>query len=191
VTETAAVCYEVNARLSRFQVKAFATGMLSAFGHNPTIAIRDFTGEARFQPDSLEEASLRLKFPAASLAVSNDIGEKDRLEMERAMQEQVLEFHRYPEILFESSAVKVSPTGPGPGQYRVAIDGNLTLRGVTRSQQIGAFVSVNADTFRANGEFTIKQTDYGIKPVSVAGGTLKLKDELKFTFDIAANRKRE
>ncbi len=39
---------------------------------------------------------------------------------------------------------------------------------------------------RANGEFSIRQTDYGIRLVSVAGGTLKLKDELKFTFDIVA-----
>jgi polyisoprenoid-binding protein YceI len=189
MTETVAVCYEVDARLSRFQVRAYASGMLSAFGHNPVIAIRDFTGEVRFQPDSLEEASLRLKFAAASLTVTNDISEKDRREIEHAMQEQVIESQRYPEIVFESSAVTASLTGPA--QYRVKIDGNLTLRGVTRSQQIPAFVKVTADTFRANGEFTIKQTDYGIKPVSVAGGTLKLKDELKFTFDIVANRKRQ
>ena len=42
---------------------------------------------------------------------------------------------------------------------------------------------------RANGEFTIRQTDYGIRLISVAAGTLKLKDELKFTFDIVAHRK--
>ena len=47
------------------------------------------------------------------------------------------------------------------------------------------------DSLRANGEFTIRQTDYRIKLVSVAGGALKLKDELKFTFDIVANRKQE
>ena len=40
---------------------------------------------------------------------------------------------------------------------------------------------------RAKGEFTLKQTDYGIKLVSVAGGALKIKDELKFTFDVLAH----
>jgi hypothetical protein len=41
---------------------------------------------------------------------------------------------------------------------------------------------------RASGEFALKQTDYGIKLVSVAGGALKLKDELKFSFEIVARR---
>ena len=41
---------------------------------------------------------------------------------------------------------------------------------------------------RASGEFTVRQTDYGIKPVSVAGGALKVKDELKFSFDIVARK---
>ncbi len=189
MTETIAVCYQLDAQLSRFQVRAYASGMLSAFGHNPVIAIREFTGEACFHPDSLEEASLHLTLSASSMTVTNDINDKDKAEIERAMQEQVLETQHYPDIKFDSSAVAASKTGEG--QYRVKIDGALSLRGVSRSQQIPAFVNVNADTFKANGEFTLKQTDYGIKPVSVAGGTLKLKDELKFSFDIVARRKRE
>jgi hypothetical protein len=39
-----------------------------------------------------------------------------------------------------------------------------------------------------NGELSILQSDYWISPVSVAGGTLKLKDELKFAFDIVARK---
>jgi polyisoprenoid-binding protein YceI len=189
MTETVAVCYEVDARLSRFQVRAYASGMLSAFGHNPVIAIRDFTGQVRFQQESLEDAELHLTFAPASMAVTNDISDQDKVEIDRAMQEQVLESQRYPEIRFDSSAVTGTKTGEE--QYRVKIDGDLTLRGVTRNQQISGFVNLNADNLLANGEFTLKQTDFGIKPVSVAGGTLKLKDELKFSFHIVAHRKCE
>ncbi len=32
----------------------------------------------------------------------------------------------------------------------------------------------------------MRQSDYGIKPVSIAGGTLKLKDEIDLSFDIVA-----
>ncbi len=46
------------------------------------------------------------------------------------------------------------------------------------------------EMLRANGSFAVLQSDYRIQPVSVAGGTLKLKDELKFEFDIAARRRR-
>jgi hypothetical protein len=37
---------------------------------------------------------------------------------------------------------------------------------------------------RAKGEYQLRQTDFKIKPVSVAGGTLKIKNELKCSFDV-------
>jgi hypothetical protein len=35
------------------------------------------------------------------------------------------------------------------------------------------------------GSATLKQTDFGITPVTVAGGTVKVKDEVKIEFEIA------
>jgi len=37
-------------------VQAFASGMLSGLGHNPTFAIREFTGELRLTPDTFADA---------------------------------------------------------------------------------------------------------------------------------------
>ena len=37
--------YVIDGRSSRFTVQAFATGLLAKMGHNPTIGIRDFSGE--------------------------------------------------------------------------------------------------------------------------------------------------
>ena len=44
---------------------------------------------------------------------------------------------------------------------------------------------------RAFGEFSVWQSDYHIKLISIGGGTLKLKDELKLKFDIGARRLRD
>jgi polyisoprenoid-binding protein YceI len=185
LTET----YTPDAAKSRFLVRAVASGLLSALGHNPTIAIRNFTGEARFGPQAPEQSSLQLKIDAASLAVTGEVNEKDRHEMERAMREDVLETNRYPEIKFESSMVQASKITEG--MYGMKIGGKLTLHGVARDLEMGCNVTMRDDGLRANGDFSIRQTDYGIRLVSVAGGTLKLKDELKFTFDIVAHRRRE
>ena len=68
------------------------------------------------------------------------------------------------------------------------LNGNLSLHGVTRMLPVPAQVTLIGDMLRASGEFSILQSNYGIRPVSVAGGTLKLKDELKFTFDIVARK---
>jgi len=41
---------------------------------------------------------------------------------------------------------------------------------------------------RISGQFTLRQSDYGIKPVSFAAGALRLKDELKFSFEVVARK---
>lgn len=181
--------YVVDAGKSRFQAKAFASGMLSALGHNPTVAIRGFTGEAWFRPEAPEQSSLRIAIDASLLAISNQVSEKDRNEMDRVMKEEVLETERYPEILFEGKGK--DGTKLAEGMYRIMLDGKLTLHGVERDVEFPCNMTVSEDSLRANGEFSIKQTDYRIEPVSVAGGTLKLKDEMKFTFDIVGHRRHE
>jgi polyisoprenoid-binding protein YceI len=185
-TETSAASYRVDGRRSRFVVKAFATGLLSAFGHSPTIAIRDLTGEVRFAPDRLEESSLSLQIKTESLAVVDDVRDSDRREMERQMREEVLETAHYPEIVFASA--RISAEKVLGSQYRARITGNLSLHGVTRPCEIEAQVIAGEETLRASGEFLLRQSHFNIKPVSAVGGTIKLKDELKFSFDIVAYR---
>lgn len=185
----AAIRYAIDSVASRFTARGVATGLLSAFGHNPTIALRDFTGDVWFDPARAEAARLHLRIPSASLSVANDISDKDRREMERQMRDEVLETARYPEIIYECSQASV--TASGENQYAVALNGDLTLHGVTRRQTLSARMVINGDLLRAFGEFSIHQTDYDIKLVTAVGGALKLKDELKFSFDIVARKQDE
>jgi polyisoprenoid-binding protein YceI len=184
VNEANVVRYRIDAGRSQFIVQATASGLLSAFGHNPSIAIRGFGGDAKLVPGTLEAASLLMLVSADSLAVANKVSDKDRREIERMMHEEVLETTRYPEIVFMSA--NITGNQMRQGQYRVRINGNLSLHGVTRNCPIDAQVTVNEDNLRAQGEFSLRQTDYQISPISVVGGTLKVKDELKFSFDISA-----
>ena len=62
------------------------------------------------------------------------------------------------------------------------------MHGVTRNQAIVVRVALLGSMLRASGDFTLDQTDYNIKLVSVAGGALKLKDELKFSFEMVARK---
>jgi len=186
VAGSGAVRYVLDKTSSKFTVQAFASGMLSALGHSPTIAIRDFSGEATWDPNAQAQSSLRLQIRADSLEVVDDIKSKDRREMERTMNQEVLESAKYPAIIFEGTAISANQIGEG--RYQVKVNGNLSLHGVTRSLTVPGQLSILGDMFRASGEFPLSQASYGIQPVSVAGGTLKLKDELKFKFDIVARK---
>lgn len=182
--ESSTVQYTIDKERSRFTVRAFAGGLLSGFGHNPQIAMREVSGEVNFSPNAIPESSLILRLNPDSFAVQNDVSDKDRREIERTMKEQVLEVARFPEITFESR--QVSGMQLGESMYMLKIEGDLTLHGATRAQTISAQVVPMDGNIRAQGEFSIKQSDFNIKLVSVAGGALKVKDELKFAFDIVA-----
>ena len=184
--ETPTDLYIIDGKASRFTVQAFSTGLLARMGHNPTIGIRDFSGEMKFNPDKLEAGSFRLLIKTASLSVQDDITSKDLREMERLMNEEVLETAKFPEILYEAPSISV--TKMTDTLCSATLNGKLTLHGVTRNQPIAVRVALLGSMLRASGDFSLDQTDYDIKLVSVAGGALKLKDELKFSFEIVARR---
>ena len=177
--------YVINPMISRFTVKATASGMLSAFGHSPTIQIRDLKGEILFSPQTAEQASLHLVVRADSLTVADNISDKDRRDIESQMRESVLETSKYPEIVYDSHSVTINT---GDGNSDVILLGQLTLHGATRPQKVPARITVTGDLLRAFGEFSLRQSDYNIKPVSAVGGGLKVKDEVTFSFDIAARK---
>jgi polyisoprenoid-binding protein YceI len=180
--------YRLDPRPSRFTIRVTASGLLSAFGHNPLIGVRDFSG-VQFDPEAAQSASLRMRVPSRSLEVADDVNEddvneKDRREIERIMHEQVLESNSYPTIEFQSNDMKV--TSSGPGQFRAEISGELSLRGVTGHQTIVARVTASGERLRASGVLSY-QTEYGIQLVTAAGGALKVKDERKAPFEILAS----
>lgn len=185
-SEAATVRYAIDPKGSKFTLRATATGMLAAFAHSPLIAIPEFEGEVRLNPDALQDSSVRMVIHAESLMVTDVSSNKDRDEINRRMHDEVLESDRFPDIVYQCSKVSASKTSEG--QYWVALQGELSLRGVTRNQLISARVTVNGDSLRAAGDFSIRQSDYDITPVTAAGGAIRLKDELKFTFEIVARK---
>jgi polyisoprenoid-binding protein YceI len=124
---------------------------------------------------------------ANSLSVLDDVSDKDRREMERMMNEEILEVAKYPEIVYEAAAVSV--TRLESALYSATLSGNLSFHGVKLNQPVNARIAEFGEMLRASGEFTLRQSDYGVKPISVAGGALKVKDELKFSFEMVARKK--
>jgi polyisoprenoid-binding protein YceI len=179
--------YKLDASRSRFTVQAFAAGLFAGFGHNPIIGIRDFTGEVEFVPETFADARLLLTVNAQSLVLLDEIKEKDKQEIERTLHEQVLETLSYPEIIFQTTSI--TTTRIVPGRYKAKIIGDLTMLGTTRrGLWIMAQLTLNENEIRTTGDFTLRQTDYGIKLVSVAAGALKLKDYLNFEFDLIGEK---
>jgi polyisoprenoid-binding protein YceI len=99
------------------------------------------------------------------------------------LSERVLDVKRYPEILFESTTI----TSVAAGGSSYSVVGRITLHGVTKSISLPVALRQASDTLTASGATSIKQTDFGITPVSVAG-VVKVKDDLGLSFTIVAAR---
>ena len=180
------VRYRIEVGVSKFTIRAYAAGMLSALAHNPTFAVRQYEGEVSVDPETGSDASLSLRIAAASLELLDEVSSRDREDIERIMREQVLDTSTYPTISYDSPIAVTSAKKDGGGQFDIALGGNLLLHGCTHRQPIHARAIVSPATLRAYGEFPVRQTDYGIRLVTAAAGTIKVKDELKCSFDIVA-----
>jgi polyisoprenoid-binding protein YceI len=176
--------YRLEPESSRFTVQAFAVGLLSFMGHSPTFTVRDFTGTVGFEDDLIAKLRLELVVRAGSLRVVGEVGQSDRDEIETRMQRGVLDVAGYPEIAFRGSAAETHREESG--RYRVRLDGELSLRGVTRAHPLDAELLMFSDGLRLRGETRLRMSEYGIEPVTALGGAIRLKDDLRLVFDLIA-----
>jgi polyisoprenoid-binding protein YceI len=64
----------------------------------------------------------------------------------------------------------------------------LTLHGVSRTVGGPVDVKLSGDRLTGSGTVTVKQTEFGIEPVSAGLGTVKVKDEVTVTYTFTARR---
>jgi polyisoprenoid-binding protein YceI len=152
-------------------VRVYKAGLLSAMGHNHEIAAPVAGGTVDVSARKVE-----LHVHARSLEVRDPgVSAKDRGEIQSNMLgKQVLDAEGSPEIVFRSTGAEAA----GAGLWKVT--GNLMLRGQTHP----VVVEVREDGEHYVGTAHLKQTEFGIQPIKVAGGAVRVKDEIRIEFNI-------
>ncbi len=148
-------------------VFTFREGALARVGHDLKLRATRFQIEA-------DRAFVRARFDAQSLRVVAAmragledpfaLSDTDRRDIERTCARQVLEAHRFPEIVFTSSAVE-------PGLVR----GILSLHGTEAS---GDF-AVEQVEGRAVAEMELDVRRFGIRPYSAMFGALRVAPRVR------------
>ena len=162
--------------------KSGAFSFLAGHTHEVTAPI---DGTLEIDPDDLARSQVRLDIDAAALTVTGK-GDPpaDVPKVQKVMlSDQVLDVERYPRIVFRSTAIAVK------AQSRPSVDlvvtGALTLHGVTRPLAVPVHAELTDAALTATGQFAVKQSEFGMKPVSVAG-VVAVKDTLGIAFKITA-----
>jgi hypothetical protein len=154
------------------KVRVESAGLLAVFAHRHLISAPLAGG--RLSASGTPE--LEVYFEARALDVLDpDLSAADRARVQSTMLgPQVLDVERHPEIRFRSTAVQPRDNATW------LVEGVLALHGESRPLQ---FTVARRDGHYA-GSVTLKQTDFGIAPIRLAAGTVRVRDEIRIDFEI-------
>lgn len=179
--------FRLDPNQSKFIAHAQRGGLLWFKGHDHLVAAREFSGEAQLNSGSLAESRLLLTVKTGSMEETSDAFTAQQKEIINGeLRDIVLEPAKYPEIVFRGTSVKGKALAAN--QYDLRVAGNLTLHGVTRPLVIRAKITVSGKDLRAVGEFSINRGDYNVKATSAFHGMIRVRNKVKFTFDIVGHR---
>ncbi len=189
-----AVHYTVDSAHSDVRFLVYKAGPLAAFGHDHVVQAREFTGDVYLATD-LDASSFALVLPVKSFVVDvpaaraeegPDFAKQPSPEAVQGtttnmLGPQVLDAEKYPEVRIQS--VKLAgPFGKKEATVRI------TLHGTTRDLTVPVAIEQAGDSVTASGSFELAQTEFGMKPMSAAGGGLQVADVLRVKFRILAKK---
>jgi polyisoprenoid-binding protein YceI len=163
----------IDAEHSTLTVLVFKAGLFSAFADDHVISAPIAGGSISDDAPLAVEIKVRsadLKVLDPNLSASK----RDEVQT-RMVGPEVLDVMNFPDITFTSTAVDAA----GPNRWQVT--GRLTIHGQTQTVRF----PVVLQTGKYRGDAVIKQRDFGITPIRIAGGAVRVKDEVTVRFEIA------
>jgi polyisoprenoid-binding protein YceI len=148
---------------------------------NGTSSLHDWHLDAEEQSGLIEFSDLasadisRLKFSVESESLKSGKSSMDKNTFK------ALNTDKYKTIDFDFKDVK-SIEKLNENTYTVALNGNLTVSGVTKQVTIGFKLVIDNNLIKLNGEKSILMTDFGIDPPKALLGTIKTGNEITIAF---------
>jgi len=184
--------YKVLAQESLLEILVYRGGAMAKLGHNHVIASHDLAGSVFVAKDPLA-TSFDIRVPVNQLtvdepalraaagadfpgAVPQNARDGTRVNLLSAA---LLDGANHPDIRLRATGFKAAGEG-----YEAAIE--VTLKGETHLLHVPVSVARDGATLTARGEFPLKQSELGLKPFSVAMGTLLVLDDMRVRFTIVA-----
>jgi polyisoprenoid-binding protein YceI len=188
-----ATVYEVSPQSTQLGIFVYRGGKFSRLGHNHVMTSQQVTGRVWVHPE-FARSGFELSFPVAQLVVDDadarraagsdfppDIPQSDKDGTRKNMlRPEVLDGERYPDVKLRSA--KVGGTLQAP-----QVTASITIKDATHDVEVPVKIAVDGKKLTATGEFDVLQTQFGIKPFSVALGALEVQDRLHIKFTIVAN----
>jgi polyisoprenoid-binding protein YceI len=182
--------YRISPEQSTLHILVYRGGTMAQLGHNHVISSANISGEVWLH-ESLEKSGFTIEFPVNELIVdevqarvaegsdfekpvNDDAGAGTKRNM---LKPESLDGERYPTITLRS--VNITGTREQP-----QVTAQITIKDQSREVTLPVELTVTPESLRATGEFTIRQTDFGIKPLSIMMGAIQVQDQLTIRFEL-------
>ncbi len=186
--------YRLAPEQSRLHILVYRGGSMAQLGHNHVISSSTLSGYVWLNA-ALEHSGFSITMPVNDLIVddpqarleegtdfSANVTDAARAGTKANMlKPEQLDGEHYPAIRLRSMSISGTRDQP---QLQVQI----TIRDQTRETDVPVQLATIENTLRVTGEFTVRQTDFGITPYSVALGALLVQDQLTIKFELVALR---
>lgn len=181
--------FRIEPERSVVTIAVYRSGALARLGHDHVIA-GGIHGYLRLA-DTINDSEADLYVPFHSLVVDEPerraqaglpplAADADIAGTHRNMEKTVDAAH-YPFALMHIGGLEREASG-------WIVRTTLTLRDVTRALRVPIALNIEKNTLGATGQFSLKQTDFGLTPFSVLGGALQVQDQIDLRFTIHASR---
>lgn len=193
--EAGVATYRIDPQASDVRLLVYRDGVLSTFGHNHVVSLKDFTGTIHLQP-KLAQSRVELDIPVDRLVVddaaarrqegadfasepSKDDAAGTRTNMLSAA---LLNAKQFP-------AIKVIGTsGPVDANNSATLDLTVQLVGQEIKLTIPATLKLEGDQLEASGAVDLSHKQLGLKPFSALLGSLRVAEHMKFKYRIRASK---
>jgi polyisoprenoid-binding protein YceI len=177
---------------STLHILVYRGGPMARLGHNYVVSSEQLEGEV-WRAGGAPDSGFDIRVPVNTLIVddeavraaegadfppgiSDDAKAGTRANMLRPT---LLDGERYPQIRIRSVAISGDMAAP---RVRAAI----TLKDQTREVELPVRISDSQGALRVEGAFDIRQSDFGITPLSIAMGALVVVDTISIKFSLLA-----
>jgi polyisoprenoid-binding protein YceI len=188
-----ATLYQISPTASTVHILVYRGGTLANLGHNHVVTSKSVKGYV-WRHAETNLCGFDIAMPVAELIVDDNdaraaqgadfpinVPDTARQGTQRNMlSEALLDAEHYPVIRLQSANISGDISMP-----RIVV--HITIKDQMHLYTLPVTVQIDAHHLRVKGEFALKQTEFGIKPYSVAMGALQVQDELQIKFDLQAD----
>lgn len=177
---------------SSLRILVYRGGTMARLGHNHVISSTDIQGQLWRGP-TLESSGFEITVPVNTLIVDDNVARAEEGDdfpinvsedakagtKANMLRPTLLDGERFPEISIRATRITGSATSP-------EVVASMRVKDQTREIRLPVTLSEAHGALAIQGSLEIRQSDFGITPLSLAMGALTVQDTVKIKFRLVA-----